>query len=295
MRPVRLALLACLALLPALTALADGPVPFSGHVSIWQETVFTLDDDLGDIATAPLRAPRKTATALAAVGVLVLADKPLTRAYQNTVEPALSGFALPKLPWDRQFAQFGVGTEDSWMLSAIVGSYAYGAVSGDRRAMRAATLSTKALALSVLTSQGVLKTIIGRKRPCPNLDAAGCPTDIYTNDPFDFGHFHGVDLKANGLGTSMPSYHFTQYAAVARVYSGIYDNSWVPYGVAGVIAASNVQNHHHWVSDMVAGTLIGLGIGDVVLRNANARASGRLTATPLVTSHGTGLSLGLKF
>ena len=67
-----------------------------------------------------------------------------------------------------------------------------------------------------------------------------------------------VSLTPSNFGTSFPSFHYTAYFSVARVYSGVYDNSWVPYVVAGALLASNIRSHNHWVSDMAAGALIGL-------------------------------------
>ena len=64
---------------------------------------------------------------------------------------------------------------------------------------------------------------------------------------------------------------------------------------ATLLAVSNIRGHRHWVSDMVAGTALGIGIGEVVLRNSDAYRSGGLTAAPMVTEGGTGLSLGMRF
>lgn len=276
-------------------AKADGDIPFTARTSLWNETVSTLDDDAKALITAPFKSPRKTATALAGIGVLVLLDKPLTRVYQNTVEEAFDGFALPNLPWEKKLTELGLASEDVWMLSGIAGSYAYGAITGDERSKRAAVLSSKALAYSFVTSQLVLKTVFARKRPCPDLDEPNCADGTFTDDPLDFGNFHGVTVAPDAYGTSMPSYHFTQYFAVARVYSGLYGDSWVPYGAASLLAVSNIRGHRHWVSDMVAGTALGIGIGEIVLRNSDAYRARSLTAAPLVTQNGTGLSFEMTF
>lgn len=289
----------CLALLalclPLAPAQAEDALPLTTKTSLWGETLSTIDDDLRDIATLPFENPRRTATVLGGIGVLILLDKPLTRTYQNTVEKAFDGFALPRLPWEKKLTSLGLASEDVWMLSGIAGSFAYGTLTGDERSKRAALLSSKALVYSFATSQLVLKTAFGRKRPCADLDVQGCSDGTFTDNPFDFGHYHGISLSPDGFGTSMPSYHFTQYFAVARVYSGVYGDSWLPYGAAGVLAVSNIRGHRHWVSDMAAGTVLGLGIGSVVLRNSDAYRAGSLNAVPLVTQDGGGLGLGISF
>lgn len=287
------ALLTCLCLI-ATQSLAEGTIPFSGQKTLWRETFATVDEDVKAIVTAPLKNPRKTGLILAGIGALVLLDKPLTRTYQNTVEKAFSGFSLPKLPWEDQLTELGLASEDVWMLSGIAGSYAFGALTGDERSKRAALLSSKALAYSFVTSQLVLKTVFSRKRPCPDLDVPNCSDGTFTDDPLDFGNYHGISVQPDGYGTAMPSYHFTQYFAVAHVYSGVYD-SWVPYGVAGVLAVSNIRGHRHWVSDMVAGSALGIGLGEIVLRNSDAYRAGTLNAVPLFTEDGGGVSLGMKF
>ena len=276
-------------------SLADGAIPFSSKNSLWGETFRTIDDDVKALIQAPVKNPGKTGKILAGIGLLVLLDKPLTRTYQNTVEKAFDGFALPQLPWEKKLADLGLASEDVWMLSGIAGSYAYGALTGDERSKRAALLSSKALALSFVTSQLVLKSVIARKRPCADLDQPNCSDGTFTDNPLDFGNFHGISVSPDGYGTAMPSYHFTQYFAVARVYSGVYGDSWIPYGAAGLLAVSNIRGHRHWVSDMVAGAALGIGIGEIVLRNSDAYRAGGLTAAPLVTQNGTGLSFGMSF
>ncbi len=276
-------------------SLADGAIPFSSKNSLWDETFRTIDDDVKALIQAPVKNPGKTGKILAGIGLLVLLDKPLTRTYQNTVEKAFDGFALPQLPWEKKLTDLGLASEDVWMLSGIAGSYAYGALTGDERSKRAALLSSKALALSFVTSQMVLKSVIARKRPCADLDQPNCSDGTFTDNPLDFGNFHGISVSPDGYGTAMPSYHFTQYFAVARVYSGVYGDSWIPFGAAGLLVVSNIRGHRHWVSDMVAGAALGIGIGEIVLRNSDAYRAGGLTAAPLVTQNGTGLSIGMSF
>jgi hypothetical protein len=62
----------------------------------------------------------------------------------------------------------------------------------------------------------------------------------------------------------MPSFHFTMFFSVARVYARSYDNYWLPYVVAAGMLGSDITGHRHWVSDMVAGALLGTFIGNRV-------------------------------
>lgn len=284
----------CLGLGPAL-AQAEQPLPLTSATSIWGEALRTVDDDARAILRAPFKDGRRTGLFLAGIGALVLLDEPLTRAYRNTVESAFDGFALPELPWEDSLRPLGLASEDVWMLSGMAIGYGYGLLAGDERAQRAALLSGKALAYSFVTSQLVLKSLIARKRPCADLDLPDCDDGTFTDNPLDFGNYHGISVAPDAYGTSMPSYHFTQYFAAARVYSGLYGDSWAPYGLAGLLAVSNIRGHRHWVSDMVAGTALGLGIGEIVLRNAEADRAGRLTAAPVMTGDGGGVALNMAF
>lgn len=283
--------------LPLMAALA-GPlraqdVPFTPTGSLWRETFATVGADLKGIARAPLDHPRAVGRAAAAVGLLVLMDKPLTDFYQDRIEPLFKGFALPEAPVS--WPQYGIVSEDVWLLGGIAGSYIYGSLAGDERAERAALLSGKALAYSYLTSQLVLKTAFSRKRPYNDLDNPRGDPGMYTDNPLDFFNFEGSYLSPGRSGRSMPSYHFTEYFAVARVYSGIYDNSLAPYGAAFVLAVSNIEGHHHWVSDMVAGSLIGYGIGSLVLKNDRDWRAGQVQALPVLGPDAAGVQLSMQF
>ena len=117
----------------------------------------------------------------------------------------------------------------------------------------------------------------------------------FTTNPLDFGNYHGVDLLSDAYGTAMPSFHTTLYFSVARVYAGVYDNYWVPYSVAGVLFASNIKGHRHWVSDMVAAAFIGTVIGEVVLDGYYGSQAQSISITPLVSSEEVGMYFSKSF
>ena len=281
-------------------AAADpGACPDPGRcATLIHDGVRTIDDDLLGIARLPLDYPRSVGAAALGIGALIVLDRPVTGAYQDSVETALSGFALPDLdlPWSAPIEDLGFTYEDVYIMTGLAGAYGYGVATGNERHQQAGILGTKALAYSVLTTQVVLKTLFGRNRPYDNLeDAVEIPGDPRTLDPFDFGNSTGVKIQPTLEGTAFPSYHFTQYAAVAHTLSGVYDDAAWPYVAMGVVAASRIEGHNHWVSDMVAGTLLGIGIGEVVLRNAEPLRVGAFDAMPAVTRDGIGLTLSTSF
>lgn len=264
---------------------------------VW-DGIRTIDDDLIGIARIPLDYPEAFGAAALGIGALIVFDREITQAYQETVEAGLSDFVIPdlNLPWSDAIEDLGFVYEDVYIITGIAGLYAYGLATGNEQHQRAGILGTKALAYSVITTQVVLKTLFGRNRPYDDLvDAVEIPGSPLTLDPFDFGNSTGVKIQPTLEGTAFPSYHFTQYAAVAHTLSGVYDDAIWPYAVMGVVAASRIEGHNHWVSDMVAGTLLGIGIGEVILRNDERMRIGGFDAMPSVGSGGIGLTLSTSF
>lgn len=246
--------------------------------------------EVRDIFTFPFREPGTTAAFVLGTAALIAVDRQTTAFWQDHVETFFSGLSLP--------ASSGpISTESKIVLGAIGLTWAAGYVANDERAQTAALLSTKAIAYSYLTSQVVLKPIFGRLRPVPSLSTT--PPGRYgdfTTDPWQFGYRRGIPWKGGAYGTAMPSFHFTQYFAVARVYSGVYDTYLVPYALAGLISAVNIRGHRHWVSDMVAGAVIGTGIGNLVLNRYEARkGAADAMVIPIVSSQGVGLQLSMSF
>ena len=266
---------------------------FDMSAGILEDAFFTIDEDLRGIARYPFDNPETTSLFLLGIGALVLADRPLTSYYQDNVEPVLDGFSLPPLNLGSPFSVFS--NESQYLLTGIASSYALGVAFNDEKAQTAAVLATKAVAYSYLTSHVLLKSAIGRNRPVQNLSGfEGDPGDLTTN-PLDFGNYHGVYLQSEAYGTAMPSFHVTLYFSVARVYAGVYDNYWIPYSLAGVLFASNIKDHRHWVSDMVAGALIGTAIGEVVLDGYSGSKGRSLSITPYATNEDVGVYFSKNF
>ena len=251
-------------------------------IRLIKQAVFDIDDDLKEIVLYPFNKPTETLLFLGGVGALVAVDRPVTTYYQDKVEPVFQGYRITT-PKFADFLPFN-GADSYWVLG-IAGSYVLGVGFNDERSQKAAILSTKAIVYSQLVTQLFLKSVIGRMRPDPNLSKATANNAPYTTNPYDFGNTHRPYLGAKSYGTSMPSYHFTSYFAVARVYSKVYDNYLIPYGVTAALLAANIKGHHHWVSDMVAGALIGTMIGSVVVDNAE---DGEAPSTMLFPSYSNG-------
>jgi hypothetical protein len=264
---------------------------FEKATRVFVDSMSGIGDEVLQIATYPVRDPWSFGAFALGIGGLVLIDRPTTTIYQKTILPIGEKFDLP-----RPFEIPHISTDEQYVAGAILGSYAWGFAANDERAQVAALLATKAVVYSYVTSHVLLKAGFGRLRPVTDLEGHTGPTGAFTTSPFDFFQGTGVHLDSDPLGTALPSFHFTLYFSTARIYSGVYDNYLIPYGVAAALALNSAEGHNHWVSDMVAGALIGTGIGNVILNGyENRRNESFGVVMPVVSSKGVGLNYSLNF
>lgn len=87
---------------------------------------------------------------------------------------------------------------------------------------------------------------------------------------------------------AFPSGHTASAVAMTTVLAETYDASWLPYATGAVVAAGLIKDRMHWLSDCVAGAVIGAVIGRRALALHQPDAP-RLVAT------GDGLRLDIPF
>jgi len=77
------------------------------------------------------------------------------------------------------------------------------------------------------------------------------------------------DFHPFSSNASFPSGHVTQAFAVASVIAEHYD-SWYAkvgsYGLASMVGYARVEHNAHWVSDTLAGALIGTIVGTTITK-----------------------------
>jgi PAP2 superfamily len=263
----------------------------AGPAGVLSEAVARVPGEIGRIARYPLDQTDDFKKYALGLGLLILLDKPLTTLYQKHVETPLAGFKLPEAP--KLFPPSIGSGSDGWLLLGISGTYLGGLVTDDLRAQKTGIAATKAVAYSYVVSQLLLKTISGRNRPNPSL-GNGPATFPYTDNPYEFGRSQGVQTGSTAVATSFPSFHFTAYFAAAKVYQQAYGNYWAPYSLLALGLASDVRSHHHWVSDMAAGALIGTLIG-MSVSNDYFGESSKLKLEPTLSQQGAGFMLTYKY
>jgi membrane-associated phospholipid phosphatase len=89
---------------------------------------------------------------------------------------------------------------------------------------------------------------------------------------------------------SLPSGHTIIAWAVATPFAEEYDAPWL-YGLAAVTNLARVGSRQHWVSDTVAGSLLGYAIGKVFWESSRAPSKG----APRVQIHPAGVNLAWQF
>ena len=119
----------------------------------------------------------------------------------------------------------------------------------------------------------VIKIGVDRSRPLQGRGGA------------DFGHEKRSD-------SSFPSAHTTLAWSVITPIAQHYDAPWL-YGVAALTNFARVTGRHHWLSDTVAGSVLGYVVGDWFGRRADA-AAGATTSNVMVMPHGVAMSMTFR-
>jgi membrane-associated phospholipid phosphatase len=136
-----------------------------------------------------------------------------------------------------------------FLLAAGTGMLWWGL--GGEVASDTAWASIKSAALT-LGAETVAKVAVGRSRP---------------EDGMGSTHFSPL---SKGGSSSFPSIHMGVAYSLVTPFAQRYDAPWL-YGLAGMTAFGRVQERKHFASDVVAGGLIGYGIGSLILNQQQER------------------------
>ena len=214
-----------------------------------RRAVSSIVRDQRAIWTSPARLDRRHAAfwlpAAAATAGLVLSDR-------STYRETRQAFSISTRDGLNNFSRFA---SPVYLFALSGGLWLLGRGISEERLERTGVLATRAL-VSDLIVVGALKVVTGRQRP---------PTGSF-GGPAD--GFDGSEQR------SFPSGHASAAWAVAAVVSSRHRQRWVPfvfYGFAGALSLARVAGGRHFYGDVVAGGLIGYGVGKMVARSANGR------------------------
>ncbi|PIL39947.1 YjbH domain-containing protein [Massilia psychrophila] len=180
---------------------------------------------------------------------------------------AVLGSALLDKPADRFFKKHqdsavarGFGNVGKAMPVALVGAAGAAMAFGDDRMQNIGLISLESVAGAIgVTALG--KYAIGRARP---------------------GEERGPWEKVGNGGrsnSSFPSGHSAVAFAAVTPFAQEYDAPWL-YGVAALSAAGRVSGRQHWVSDTVAGSLVGYAIGSWLWQSQRENRSSFFSINP---------------
>jgi len=168
-----------------------------------------------------------------------------------------------------------VGNAIPWLglagagLAALDGS--------DPRRSRTGYAAVEAGGAALLAVTG-LKYAVGRARPEQNTGSG------------DFKPFSSSLNPTSSVYDAFPSGHTMVAWAVATPFALEYNAPWL-YGVAGLTNLARIGTNKHWVSDTVASSLLGYGIGRLFWESS--RAPGRNRPNVLISPSGVKLSWDL--
>lgn len=234
-------------------------------------------DDTVHIVSAPWRWDRGDWTTVgvsvvAVIGTGLVLDRGADRFMTNHARPS----------WDRAAKDVeNLGGTPSVLIAG--GTYLAGVAFKDPevRATGVDAMVTMGLAQVLVTLP--LKLAVGRSRPAKDQGTTG------------FHPFNG--------GQSFPSGHTTQAFALASVIAEHADRPWVTglsYGLACLVGLARVEQRQHFMSDVVAGALIGTFMGKAVVGynqslRTRARSKVAVSFVPVFQPGGYGLSMAMRF
>lgn len=227
--------------------------------------------DFGAFLRAPLSWTsgdvQKAAVIGLTIGGLMLVDEPLDREAQKQ----RSGFTDQVSSSTTRF-----GGRDSLYLSA--GLLAGGVIFKSDRTRDMGREALEAALLSHLLSKYVLKPAFGRMRP----EDSGGRTSFHS--------FSGHD--------SFPSGHATQAFAVASVVAARSEGWVIPtlaYGTASLVALDRVNDRVHFVSDVVAGAVLGTVTGRFLVARHRKEGEPKSPVVVDVVPIPAGFALQIRF
>lgn len=164
-----------------------------------------------------------------------------------------------------------------YMLPALTLAYASGLINNNSRLRYASFKSAEAWLFTAAAVQAG-KFTFHRHRPYESPD-----------EPF---RFDGPALSPDY--TSMPSGHTGTAFAVATVWARVYsDKPWVgvaAYSAAALVGISRLYDRKHWLSDVVAGAVVGYWMGSTLVpRNGKQRRA--LSVVPVLGTDGCQVSV----
>lgn len=208
----------------------------------WPEFRWRLGQSVSKSPTLPQWA-KGSLFAGSAVLASTLLDKPVDRFMEKHQDAGVT----------RSWANVGKATP-----VVLAGAAGAAVLLGDARMQNMGIISLESIAGAAGLSMAT-KHLVGRARPSEGL-----------------GQFSRTQDRSNA---SFPSNHSVVAFAAVTPFAQEYDAPWL-YGVAAVGSMGRTANRQHWVSDVVAGGMLGYAIGSWLWQTQRGETRSGLSVTP---------------
>jgi hypothetical protein len=234
---------------------------------------------MGQDALALLNAPRRwdsqdwllAGGALTAVGASFAIDSPLDRWVARNQHSSAFHLADDVSTAISPYTVFGANV-GLIAVGWVQESYGYSS-----RLKQTGLVSLEA-EIFAMAATFFLKEVSGRARPNSERGAT---------------HFEPF---TNGGPSSFSSAHAAASFSIASVLADRYEYGWLAYVPAVAVAGSRIYTREHFASDVLAGSLIGWGLGTFLSRlHADPENRWRVQPTGLLDHAGFGIALGRNF
>lgn len=239
------------------------------------EGVKAVIEDATALVISPLTMDRydvlKLGGAMAVVGGMFAADRPIRDLVQRNSTSNGSEVADKFNSWGSPGTLLGL---NAGVVAIGVASESYGASS---KLKDTGLVSFEAEGFAIVATS-VLKMVTDRARPESNQGTT------------HFRPFTGVD-------GSFASTHVSASFAVATVFAERYQGAgWIAYPLAVLISSAMVYTNKHFSSDVVAGALIGYGLGHFINgRHSADPMDWQIRPVAMERGMGGGLTIGKQF
>lgn len=225
-----------------LPAVNPPEVPFDNPLPVVRERI----DQSLNVLPAPRQWVQPAALAIGAVVASALLDKPLDRQMKKYQ--------------DKRVLR-GLNTYGNALPYAMVGAVGAAFALGDERMRNTGLIAAQSIAAATGISVAG-KYAVGRARPDEERGPWSSVGDGYSRS-----------------NASFPSGHSAVSFAAITPFAKEYDAPWL-YGVAALGSAGRVAGRKHWVSDTVAGSLIGYAVGSWLWHAQRDQSGGGLSIMP---------------
>jgi membrane-associated phospholipid phosphatase len=208
----------------------------------WPAFRWRVEQSVSNAPTLPQWA-KGTLFAGGAVLAGSLLDKPVDRFMQKHQDSDVT----------RAWANVGKATP-----VALAGAAGAAVLMGDARMQNMGIISLQSIAGAAALSMAT-KHIVGRARPSEGS-----------------GQWSSASDRSDA---SFPSNHSTVAFAAVTPFAQEYDAPWL-YGVAAIGSLGRTANRQHWVSDVVAGSMLGYAIGSWLWQTQRDDSKSRLAVSP---------------